>query len=879
MNSTGMATRAGEADPESPWLGLRSFGEETQSYFFGRTAELQDFFERVLHKPLTVLFGQSGLGKTSLVQAGLIPKLREAGLLPVPIRLRYEEDATSPGQQIIEALCHELDATGQGEFSQACGDASNLWLLLHDPKFGFIDGEGSPVIRPVFIFDQFEEIFTLGEARREMADDFRETLAAIVENRMPDEARGIIESDDGLAERVDYHAHPAKVLLSLREDYLHLLERWRRRLPALMDNRMELRPLSGVQAVQAVAEPGSLRPDKPPIVSREIAEVIVRFVAGARPDVPLAEIDAVPPLLSLMCAELNAQRLAAGEETIAAEQWEGRSEHILEKFYSHSFANHPAAVREFVEDRLLSESGHRQAVTLDTAEAELVRASLTKEGASQAIADLVERRLLIADERGGVRRVELTHDVLTAVASASRTNRREREGNARLVARQRERFRRQRRIALTVLTALLLGCAALVTYAYRARQEVKYRELLDAGSFLLESGNYPPAQEKFKEAAGLRPSRAEAWFGMGDSLVRQAYGAGDSRNTPILLEAINAYNKAVAIEKKNNAASAQHELGLARLAQAYVGLGDVHALGADPDFPKARALYQQAETTDPGSPDPHVGYGNIYLEGGQFHLAMDQYAAALRAAQQRNTPHYGAHVGLGSAYFNLGNYALAVEEFDRAIGANPGGVIARFRLAVALYMNDPGDPRAAVLFQSLLGSSMKRVDSLTRVNLAYMLLEKAAPAADTAALAQAVKHLEESYAKDPYAFSAFRLGIARALQGNPQEALKLWAEASTLAWGSDSLSRRIYSPLLAALRDEPGALAQFEQMTESLAEEGAAGFLAIVKRDAELIRRSGLYAKQIDPVITLLDQAIVKSREHNNQLSASSAEKSFALPP
>ena len=100
------------------------------------------------------------------------------------------------------------------------------------------------------------------------------------------------------------------------------------------------------------------------------------------------------------------------------------------------------------------------------------RAGLTKNAASLAVADLVERRLLIADERGGVRRVELTHDVLTSVAAASRTNRREQEISERLAARQRERMRRQRRIALTVVALLLLGCAALVAYAYRTRQEV-----------------------------------------------------------------------------------------------------------------------------------------------------------------------------------------------------------------------------------------------------------------------------------------------------------------------------------------------------------------------------------------------------------------------
>ncbi len=850
------------ADPESPWLGLRSFTEETQGYFFGRNAELQDFFERVLHKPLTVLFGQSGLGKTSLIQAGLIPKLRASGLLPVRIRLRYEEDAASPGQQMVEALRAELQLAGRDDLSAACAGATSLWLLLHDADFGFINEEGAPVVRPVFIFDQFEEIFTLGEARRQMAEDFRETLAAIVENRMPSRVRAEIESNDQLAERVDYHAHPAKVLLSLREDFLHLLERWRWQLPALMDNRMELRPLSGVQAVQAVTEPGSLRPDKPPIVSGEIAAAIVRFVAGVRPDVPLSEIDAVPPLLSLMCAELNAQRLAAGEETITAEQLEGRSGHILEKFYSDTFANHPAAVREFVEDRLLSESGFRQAVTLDTAEAELVRGGLPSDAASNAILDLVERRLLVVEERGGVRRVELTHDVLTAVASASRVNRREREANARLARRQQQRLRRQRRIALTVVAVLLLGCTALVTYAYRTRQEIKFRELVDIGNFMLEAGEYQPALEKFKEAAQLKSSEAEAWFGIGDVLVRQAYGAGDARNTPILSDAIKAYDKAVEIEKMKNATAAQHYAGQAKLAQAYVGLGDVYALGADPDFPKAEALYKQAEATDPESPDPHIGYGNIQLEQGRFHLAMDQYVKALEAARQRNTPSYGAHAGLGTVYLSLGHYGLAMQEFDRAIGANPGAVIARFRLATAIYMQDHNDPRAIEFFKSLVGSNMKRLDSLTHMNLAYMLLEKE-KLPDSALLGEAVRHLEEAYEKDPYAFSAFRLGIGRALQGNSKEASKLWEEASRLSWGSDSLSRRTYSPLLATLRNESSALPQLQEMIQFLAQEGAAGSLETVKRDAELIRRSGLYNAQIDPVLVLLDDAIGKAREHN----------------
>ncbi len=82
------------ATPESPWLGLRSFTEDAQSFFFGRSEELEDLYERILDKPLAILFGQSGLGKSSLLQAALVPRLRTTGFLPVVVR--FDHDASAP---------------------------------------------------------------------------------------------------------------------------------------------------------------------------------------------------------------------------------------------------------------------------------------------------------------------------------------------------------------------------------------------------------------------------------------------------------------------------------------------------------------------------------------------------------------------------------------------------------------------------------------------------------------------------------------------------------------------------------------------------------------------------------------------------------------
>ncbi len=445
--------------PEAPWLGLRAFTEDLRPYFFGRDRELDELFERIAQKPLTVLFGQSGLGKTSLIQAALMPRLQSAGFARVLLRLDHGDNMPPLEQQLLAKLRDEvLDDTVRVPDDDL---PAPLWRLLHDPAFGLCR-EGAP--RVVLMLDQFEEIFTLGEnspARRDASRAFLNVLADVVENRVPAALRPLIEDDEAFSDRLNYGARPLKLLISLREDFLHRLERWRAQMPSLMDNRLELRLLTGPQALQAVLGPGKIRcksrPDLPPIVSEETGAAIVRFVADADDDVPLAEIDAVPPLLSLLCAELNDQR--GDSPTIRAEQIEGRAEDILTQFYDRCFAPHPLAVRRFVEDRLLSPEGFRQNANEDTFLHDMSRAGVGTAEARSILAQLVDDRLIVSEERGGIHRIELTHDTLTGVARTSRDQRmkleeKERAERELVTARSRARLRRFVTMAIVLLTLL-----------------------------------------------------------------------------------------------------------------------------------------------------------------------------------------------------------------------------------------------------------------------------------------------------------------------------------------------------------------------------------------------------------------------------------------
>jgi tetratricopeptide (TPR) repeat protein len=907
------------ADLEHPWLGLESYQAETRAYFFGREPEVAALHLRLRSHPLLVLYGRSGLGKTSILNAGLIPRLVAEQQVPVLHRFDYDNERLGPKEQLRLLLFSSREDEDTRSFGNAAA-RSDQWAKELREKLSFFDlPEDSAswfwlrvhwrAERPAIthlVLDQFEEVFTRGAEQKGLVEEIRDRIVILLHGGVPPAISSLIAKEDTFLDYFDPDSQPVRVILSLRDDYVYALNRWRQHLPALGENNFELRPLRGFAAFEAIFKPGALRchyrgevsaankveTGLPPIMSEETARRIVHFSSKKGEEIPMEEIEAVPPILSLLCRELNERRFTspAGSQQAPAEEITFREsdadiETVITAFYERCLAGRPEAVRIFIEEELVSYSGAR----LSQDEQSILK--VFEEGceipgaagdrrargfgdpglARSGLRDLVNERLL-SPLGGETPSYELIHDLLAGVVEKTRANRREREASARLAARQQERLRRQRKVALVVVAGLVLGCAVLLTYTYRARQQIKFRALVDSGNFLLETGDNRQALEKFKEATRINSSAAEAWSAMGEALLRQAYGSDDSIHAAMTLEAIEALNHAVEIEKRKNS-----DMSKANLAKAYVRLGILYAQGTNPDFPKAEALYKQAAATDPGSPYLYDGYASVQMSQWHFRLAMKQYEAALKAARQRNEPDYNAHAGLAEVYLNLGHYGLAIDEFNRAIGANPGSSIARFGLARAVFMNDPNDPRAVELFKSLLGSEMKRVDSLARMNLAYTLLAKAKLPTDGSLLAEAVRYLEEAYEKDPHALSAFRLGIGRALQGNPEEASRLWEETSKLPWG-DSLSRRTYSPVLAALRSEPGCLARVREITQLLAQEGAVGFLETVKRDAELIHTSELYNAEISPVITLLNEAISQASQHN-KLPTSGAELQVSPPP
>jgi tetratricopeptide (TPR) repeat protein len=468
----------GGLSAQNPWPGLRAFTEGDREFFFGRERETAELLGIVKLAPVVVLYGQSGLGKTSLLQAGLFPQLKRLDFLPLRLRFDQSENAASLAQQIKQALSMELDRAMVN--APRPGADETLWEYLHRRDVDFW-GPRNRLLTPVIVLDQFEEVFTLGQRSEKTAArvaEFASELESVIEHRPPDAVRDRLELSPDDALGYDFQRQSVKFILSLREDFLPQLDPWRSRMPSLLPHRFRLERMTGAQALGVVERAGR------DLVEPAVAQQIVDFVSTSqrrREARSMERRDVEPGLLSVVCDELNRRRLSRGQAHITADLLTEEREGIIQSFYERSFDGVDNRVRVWVEDKLLTASGYRNRAAMEDA---------LKLGLPASAFDLlVDRRVLHREEREGVVWLELTHDLLTDPAEQSRESRLERqawetrqqteraaleaarraeqEANAK-AEEARRRARRSQNTAVVALVAMVV-LAAVVLFAWHEK--------------------------------------------------------------------------------------------------------------------------------------------------------------------------------------------------------------------------------------------------------------------------------------------------------------------------------------------------------------------------------------------------------------------------
>ena len=428
------ATIARQLDGENPWPGLESFKEDSRAFFYGRDQQAESLLKHVLDAPVTVLYGRSGLGKTSLLRAGLFPLLRDHRFLPVYVRFELKPGAAPLTRQLHQSVRDSIRADVADAMLPL--DDESLWEYLHRADFELWSADNYP-LTPVIVLDQFEELFTLGERVPNLVREFMNDLGDLAENRIPADLAARIDDDGAVAERFNLRSRNYKLLISLREDFLPELEGWCRLIPALGRSRLRLLRLRAGDALDAVHKPAAH------LMTDELARRMVGIIAGEdlHPGRDTASTDAVPgdelgaaevepALLSLFCRELNEERKRRGQLQFDERLVEDAKRDILSNYYSSCVSDLPPRVARFIESELITEKGFRDSFIREDA----VPTHLTED----ELAQLISSRLLRLEDRYGAQRIELTHDVLTRVVREHRDRRRAEEEKAALAARLEE---------------------------------------------------------------------------------------------------------------------------------------------------------------------------------------------------------------------------------------------------------------------------------------------------------------------------------------------------------------------------------------------------------------------------------------------------------
>jgi hypothetical protein len=386
--------------------------------------------------------------------------LREANLLPVPIRLDYGPKALPLVSQVRQAIANALSEAGIDARPPA--EAEPLWEYFHSSKVDFWDAENR-LVTFVLVFDQFEERFTLGRQRASsdaQADACLTQLSELVENRPPPLLKAKFEARADAVGSYDFDKRSCKVILSLREDFLPELENLRDRFPSILENSLRLQAMSEAQAMDVVLGPGSH------LVNEQVAAEIVRFVGRADQQTH-ACCTVEPVLLSVVLYGLNQRRRQNRQPTITSDLLLGNREQILDDFYEDALKGLPPSARLLVEDGLLTSAGRRDTLAWEDARAEF--------GVDeQIVLTLIDRHLVRREDRSDGARIELVHDRLAEVARKRRDSRREQERQARELAdlqarqveleREKELHRRKSRRLLVACVALALFGALVTSY-------------------------------------------------------------------------------------------------------------------------------------------------------------------------------------------------------------------------------------------------------------------------------------------------------------------------------------------------------------------------------------------------------------------------------
>ena len=437
-------TDAALSAPPTPFKGLAPFGESELDMllFFGREREIEVIAANLVASRLTVLYGPSGVGKTSLLRAGVVTRLRRDETAGVVVHANWSGDSS-------EGLLRAIE-----EEARRIRPDVDIDLRGRSLAEALADWDGAIGCELYVVLDQFEEYFLYHES----GGPFEE-LAEIIRGR----------------------EHRANFLISIREDALAQLDAFKTQIPNLFGNSLRLDRLDRQAAKRAILGPieryNELAGEADPVVADDelVDEVLDSVQAGriqlgptgrgGAEDAPDESGRIEAPYLQLVLERLwNVERSSGSSRLRLTTLRElGGATRIVEEHLERAMSilspeEQDAAAAMY--NHLVTPSGTKIAHRAG----DLARYASVDEAQAGTVLDrLARERIIRAAEDGAAGpQYEIFHDVLADAVLAWRT---QHEADRRLDEERREGARRHRRLlaiagGALVVVAVLAGVAA-----------------------------------------------------------------------------------------------------------------------------------------------------------------------------------------------------------------------------------------------------------------------------------------------------------------------------------------------------------------------------------------------------------------------------------
>jgi len=427
-----MSTSTGNIDR---YPGFKAFEKNQTNLFKGRDREIQELFSLVIAENCVVLFAKSGLGKSSLLNAGISPLLERKGYIPVDVRLQVTGEQKTPLTLLKASLQQFAGKITMESIIDTDPEKIFLWEYIKSCDFplGFT---------PVLIFDQFEEFFS---NKADLQLVFLKQLAEILHHEPPVRILDWYKNvaiDKRTPEQIKWCSQPrVKILIGIREDRFGELNSLCLIIPNILRCPYKLNPLGLDKAREAIEIPASFNDNQyatqPFRYDKDALNAIINKLSEGKSYVESTQLQIVCHQIEKKVKEVE-KDLSGDQEVVVTEDFfDGKAglTDMIRNFYNRQIEYFAAGLqRENIKDLIeifMVQNGRRVLLYEDQVVDFLITNHhnlkttinpngcqhsdgevLDRDAALRMIMNLLELRLIRGDDREGEKLYEISHDTL-----------------------------------------------------------------------------------------------------------------------------------------------------------------------------------------------------------------------------------------------------------------------------------------------------------------------------------------------------------------------------------------------------------------------------------------------------------------------------------